>query len=132
MPEPLGKPAGALGAVISTTGEGDIVELRAQIEILERGPLRGRITVEGTDPREFHGWAELRGYLSGEPAAIDAELSEQEKRVASLAAEGLSNAAIADRLSLSARTVQWHLNKAFKKVGVRSRTELAVRLLNDS
>ena len=106
------------------------MELRAHIEILERKPLRGIITLEGADPREFHGWPELRAYLSGEPATLGAGLSEQEKRVASLAAEGLSNAAIADCLSLSARTVQWHLNKAFKKVGVRSRTELVVRLLH--
>ncbi len=106
------------------------MELRAQIEILERTPLRGRITIDNGEPREFHGWAELRARLTEEPGAPDVSLSEQELRVASLAAEGLSNAKIAEALSLSARTVQWHLNKAFKKIGVRSRTELAVRLLN--
>ncbi|MFD0327973.1 helix-turn-helix transcriptional regulator [Streptacidiphilus monticola] len=42
-----------------------------------------------------------------------------------LAAQGLSNRDIAAQLFLSARTVGYHLYKAYPKLGVASRTELA-------
>lgn len=105
--------------------------LQVQLEITDRVPLRGTVRVGGELPVAFEGWMELRAHLQGSPMS-DAGLSEQELRVASLAAEGLSNAEIGECLSLSPRTVQWHLNNAFKKMGVRSRTELAVRLLSSN
>lgn len=51
-------------------------------------------------------------------------LSRRELDVARLAAEGLSNAAIAERLVVSVRTVESHLYQAFAKLGVERRTEL--------
>jgi DNA-binding NarL/FixJ family response regulator len=45
--------------------------------------------------------------------------------VVTLVCEGLTNPQIAERLYLSRRTVQSHLYSVFKKLGVRSRTELA-------
>jgi DNA-binding NarL/FixJ family response regulator len=53
------------------------------------------------------------------------ELSESERRVAYLAAEGLSNKEIAARLFVTVRTVEAHLSKTYAKLGVRSRTGLA-------
>ncbi|USQ79960.1 LuxR C-terminal-related transcriptional regulator [Ornithinimicrobium faecis] len=52
------------------------------------------------------------------------ELSRRELDVARLAADGLTNAAIADRLVVSVRTVESHLYQAFAKLGVERRTEL--------
>jgi DNA-binding NarL/FixJ family response regulator len=52
-------------------------------------------------------------------------LTPQELQVARLAAEGLSSRDIASRLFLSRRTVEYHLYKAYPKLGVRSRAELA-------
>jgi len=43
-------------------------------------------------------------------------------------ADGKTNQEIADRLSLSARTVQKHLEHVYDKLGVRSRTAAAMKL----
>ena len=53
------------------------------------------------------------------------DLTAQERQVAELARDGLSNPEIGARLYLSPRTVEWHLHKVFTKLGIRSRRELA-------
>jgi len=52
-------------------------------------------------------------------------LTPQEMRVVRLVAEGGSNQEVAAKLFLSPRTVGYHLYKAFPKLGVTSRAELA-------
>jgi DNA-binding CsgD family transcriptional regulator len=53
-----------------------------------------------------------------------AVLTPHERRVAQLAADGLSNVDISARLFLSTRTVEWHLGNVFSKLGVTSRHDL--------
>jgi DNA-binding CsgD family transcriptional regulator len=54
-----------------------------------------------------------------------AELSAAERRVAALAAGGATNKEIAAELFMSVKTVEAHLSRVYRKLGVRSRTELA-------
>jgi DNA-binding CsgD family transcriptional regulator len=58
------------------------------------------------------------------------ELTDQERQIAQLARDGLSNPEIGARLFLSPRTVEWHLRKVFGKLGIRSRHELRDALPN--
>ncbi len=63
-------------------------------------------------------------------AEIIARLTESELRVARLAALGGTNRAIASDVGVTVKAVEWHLSHAYRKLGVRGRTELprALRL----
>lgn len=53
------------------------------------------------------------------------ELTEREGEVAALVAEGLTNKAIADRLVISQRTAQGHVERILTKLGFTRRTQIA-------
>lgn len=57
--------------------------------------------------------------------SVEGRLTRAELHVARLAAHGLSNAEIAAHLVVSRRTVESHLARVFRKLGVRNRTQLA-------
>ena len=59
--------------------------------------------------------------------ALDASLplTVREHEIAGLAARGLSNREIADRLVVSVRTVDNHLHNAYTKLGITQRADLA-------
>jgi DNA-binding CsgD family transcriptional regulator len=60
------------------------------------------------------------------------DLTAQERQIAELARDGLSNPEIGARLFLSPRTVEWHLGKVFGKLEIRSRHELGDALAADA
>lgn len=64
----------------------------------------------------------------GEGSSETKSLTETERIIAALVAEGLTNAQIAERIFISDRTVQWHLTNIYRKLRISSRTQL-VRLV---
>ena len=81
----------------------------------------------------FAGRAERELLATGERArkrTVDTldQLTPQETQISRLAANGDTNREIAAQLFISPSTVEYHLHKAFRKLGVRSRTELARRM----
>jgi DNA-binding CsgD family transcriptional regulator len=101
-----------------------------------RGPLRSALqTFEqlGAAPWAARARTELgasggatpQGQARGPARGPLAVLTPQESQIVRLAAQGLSNRDIAAQLFLSSRTVGYHLYKAYPKLGVASRAELA-------
>jgi DNA-binding CsgD family transcriptional regulator len=85
---------------------------------MEAFAARARVELEATGER-----ARSRSVES-----LD-QLTPQEAQVARLAAQGNTNREIAAQLFISPTTVEYHLHKAFRKLGVKSRTQLAHRAL---
>jgi DNA-binding NarL/FixJ family response regulator len=77
--------------------------------------------------RELRASGEASRRRRSEPVAHD-RLTAQELQIAQLAAEGLSNRQIGQRLYLSHRTVGTHLYRAFPKLGINTRAELGAAL----
>ena len=75
---------------------------------------------------EFMG---LKGRARGEDPAF-ASLSPREREVLTLLADGLGNAQIAQRLSISEKTVRNHVSNLFDKLGVWTRAQAIVFAMN--
>ena len=81
----------------------------------------------GAAPWATRAAAELRAGGHVTPAATKGapgSLTAQEREIAMLAATGLTNKQIAERLFLSHRTVSTHLYQMFPKLGITSRAAL--------
>ncbi len=57
--------------------------------------------------------------------AVDLPLTRRQREIATLAAQGLSNRAIADRMGIGVRTVESHLEAAYRRLGVTNRAGLS-------
>lgn len=69
---------------------------------------------------------EVEGFLTEDrPTTPATHLSDREREILLLAAEGLDNIAIAERLTLSVRTVERHFQNVYLKLGVSGRTARA-------
>jgi DNA-binding CsgD family transcriptional regulator len=73
--------------------------------------------------------AQARRLLGDDQVAADAApLTKQERQVAAIVGRGATNREAAEQLFLSPRTIDFHLRNIYKKLRVRSRTELAVHV----
>jgi DNA-binding CsgD family transcriptional regulator len=98
--------------------------LRQAYELYERlgapdGMARIRLCLRGMGTRVRH-WKH-----ADRPPFGWGSLTETERRIADLVAQGLSNREVASRVFLSSHTVAFHLRHVFWKLGVSSRVQLA-------
>jgi DNA-binding CsgD family transcriptional regulator len=97
-------------------------QLRLALEIFER--LGAAVWAERTRQELTATGETVRTRPGSTPLE---ELTPQEYQVARAVARGATNREAASALFLSAKTVEFHLGNVYRKLGVRSRTELAVR-----
>ncbi|MCS5731330.1 LuxR family transcriptional regulator [Herbiconiux moechotypicola] len=103
---------------------------RAEAAVQLHEALRGLTTV-GAERFAARARRELEagGVRVVAPAdAASPELTAQESEVARLAARGATNGEIGAALFISANTVDYHLRKVFRKLGISSRRQLADRM----
>ncbi len=107
--------AGALGYVLKETGPSELVNAVQQVVKGERY-LSPRISQRLIDVL----------IQTTENVAIDPyqTLTNREREVLQMAAEGVSTAEIAQRLSISPRTAELHRGKMMKKLGLHNQTDL--------
>ena len=109
-------PAGATARARVRTAAGRWLLMRGSM-LGEEDDAQTAVIIEPARPHELA------------PLIADAYgLTERERAVTQLVAQGLPTNAIADRLFLSPWTVQDHLKAIFEKVGVGTRGELVARL----
>ena len=68
-----------------------------------------------------------RRWIAGRAAGAPGGLTPREREVWTLVAAGLTNPQIAERLGLSDNTVKFHVQHLFAKLGVKNRTEAALK-----
>lgn len=88
-----------------------------------------RVYWPGRDPDRPVEWVDAEAEADFTVAPVvrgDGGLTDREAEVLAYLADGWSNDEIADRLGLTARTVRFHLDHVYRKLGVGRRTE-AVR-----
>jgi DNA-binding CsgD family transcriptional regulator len=97
--------------------------------------LRIEVIAVGKGKTQLHLWREPLLDAPGVgpeplPAPSPADgLTQREREVALLVADGLRSREVAERLGIASQTVKSHLKTIFDKLGVRNRVELARRLV---
>jgi DNA-binding NarL/FixJ family response regulator len=110
--------SGAAGFLVKDTEPGELVQA---VRVVAEGDALLSPSVARQLIAEFAARAK-------EPVAVRGieELTEREREVLTLVAEGLSNGEIARRLSMSPATAKTHVSRAMGKLGARDRAQLVV------
>jgi two-component system response regulator NreC len=91
------------------------------VEAVRRAAAGQRYLSPGISERAFDAYQKKAEAAPPDPHDL---LTPRERQALQLAAEGLSNAEIADRLSISPRTAEMHRANALRKLGLKSRADL--------
>ena len=110
--------AGAAGFLVKDTKPADLIEA---VRVVAGGEALLSPSVTRTLIAEFA----ARAKQPPSSAVLD-ELTDREREVMALAAGGLSNEQIAERLVVSVATAKTHVSRAMVKLGVRDRAQLVV------
>jgi DNA-binding NarL/FixJ family response regulator len=110
--------AGAAGFLVKDTKPADLIEA---VRVVGGGEALLSPSVTRTLIAEFA----ARAKQPPSSVALD-ELTDREREVMALAAGGLSNEQIAQRLVVSVATAKTHVSRAMVKLGVRDRAQLVV------
>lgn len=113
--------AGAAGFLLKNT---DAKDLLAAVRTVAQGEGIVAPAVTRRLIAEFAA-KPVRRTPSVDPAALQA-LTRREREVLSCLGEGLSNAAVAERLDMAEATVKTHVSRLLGKLGLRSRVQAAV------
>jgi two-component system response regulator NreC len=115
--------AGASGYVVKRSADSDLLAAIRDVH-------RGRTVLDPSlAARAAHGSLRRRG--ATDPTTPTALLSQREREVLELVAQGFTNQQIADHLGLSVKTVETYRARLVEKLGLQSRAEL-VRYALDS
>lgn len=114
----------ALGAALLRRGDDKAArrQLRAAVDLAVRC---GDVDAAGRARNALMGAGGRMGEVPGRARDV---LTDGERRVAELAAAGLTNRQIADALFVTVRTVESHLSNTYRKFGVQTRADLATLL----
>lgn len=113
--------AGVAGYLLKTSRASELVEAVRNVH-------QGEVVLHPTIARKVARlWARQRP-SSAQQTKL--ELSPREQQVLELAAKGLRNRAIAERLGISVRTVEGHFNSVLTKLGVSSRIEAVLAAMS--
>ena len=117
---------GALGA--------DLLAAESAVSAAVAHARHGSARKAANAQRKASGWMELcAGAQTPGTSAIQPRvlLTPREQEVATMAARGLSNREISNTLEVSVRTIENQLQRAYEKLGVASRGELAAALATE-
>jgi DNA-binding CsgD family transcriptional regulator len=111
---------------------------RARRAVDAREPLRAALEVFerlGAEPWARRARSELRATgaaVGPQRDPLARQLTAQELQVALLVAQGMTNREVAAALFLSPKTIEAHLGRIFRKLDVRSRTQLAAMVASEA
>ncbi|GAB2527712.1 response regulator [Nocardia heshunensis] len=109
--------AGATGFLVKHTEPADLIKA---VRVVAGGDALLSPSVTKRLVEEF------AAHAKPAPTAAFSELTDREREVMTLVAEGLTNAEIADRLFMSPATARTHVSRILVKLGARDRTQLVV------
>ena len=135
----LGEAAAAFAAAEAPFEEARTLLARGELRLANGDRRAGALDVARArtifDRLGARAWGDRASRLRGETgrrrSSLDARLTPAELRVAMAVGHGLSNRAAADALFVSVKTVDYHLQGIYRKLGLRNRSQLAAIVASD-